>query len=188
MPVGGTVVARNFMDGVTILSSDVKGSVAVEFGAANDPNGDDIQYMPEEIVNSPAFKRALARGVLGLIEDESDAEVINALGKQVEAFQRRQRGAENQIQATIDRPDNNDSVALFCVGPDSRGSGKCGESVIVRDTKKKDDAPPLCDRHKALAAQYVPEHIIPKPGEPGAGEKRVVWNRVTLTARERALA
>lgn len=178
MPV--TVVARNFMDGVTVLSSDIKGSVAVEFGAKNDPNGDDIQYIPEEILNTPAFKRALARGVLGVIEDQSDPDVTEALAKQVAAFQKRQRGAEDQVQETIDRPTNRDSISLFCVGPDSRGTGKCGEPVVVAANKKADDEPPLCPRHKHLATQYVPQHVIPK--DDPTGEKRVEWARVSLGA------
>jgi hypothetical protein len=176
MPVDGTVVAKNLMDGVTILSSDVKGTVAVEFGAMNDPNGDDIQYIPTEILNSPAFKRALARGVLGLIEDDSDPDVLEALGKQVAAFQKRQRGAEDQVTATIDRQVSNDQISMFCVGPDSRGTGTCGEGVPVKESLK-DSAPPLCGRHRGLAPQYVPEHRT--EGE----STRVIWNRVTMTAR-----
>lgn len=178
MPV--TVVARNLMDGVTVLSSDIKGSTAVEFGAKDDPNGDDIQYIPEEVLNTPAFKRALARGVLGLIEDQSDPEVTEALAKQVAAFQRRQRGAEDQIQDTIDRPTNRDSISLFCVGPDNRGTGTCGEPVVVAANKRKDDAPPLCHRHKNLASQYVPQHIVSKDNPDG--ETKVEWVRLTLGA------
>lgn len=180
MPVG-TVVAQNFMDGITVLSSDIKGSVTVEFGAKGDPDGNDVQYIPVEIVESPAFKRALARGVFGLIEDDSDPEAISALSKQVEAFQRRQRGAQDEIQATIERPTSRDSISIFCVGPDSRGTGNCGEPVAVPESKV-DTEPPLCSRHKALAPQYVPEHKI-VAGELG---KQVIWSRVTLTARETA--
>jgi hypothetical protein len=181
MPVG-SVVARNFMDGVTILSSDVKGTVSVEFGAMNDPEGNDMQYIPSEIVASPAFQRALARGVVGLVEDDSDPDVVDALSKQVAAFQRRQKGAQEQIQATIERPTSRDSVSVFCVGPDSRGTGTCGEPIAVPEGKL-DQEPPLCSRHKALAFQYVPEHKIVQ-GE--TGKPQVIWNRVTLTARESA--
>lgn len=181
MPVG-SVVARNFMDGVTILSSDVKGSTSVEFGAMNDPEGNDMQYIPVEIQESPAFKRALVRGVIGLVEDDSDPEVVEALSKQVDAFKRRQQGAQETVQATIDRPTTRDSISVFCVGPDSRGTGACGEPIAVPE-KKLDQEPPLCTRHKALASQYVPEHQI-LPGQ--TGKPPVIWNRVTLSARETA--
>jgi hypothetical protein len=170
------------MDGITVLSADARGTVSVEFGANGDRNGDDIQFIPEEVLNSPAFKRNLARGVIRVIEDESDPEVVSALAKQVEAFQRRQRGAQEEIQATIDKAEDNDVVALFCVGPDNRGTGKCGEAVLVKSTAK-DNAPPLCGQHKHLAPQYIPEHIVPGPGEPG--ERRIEWTRVTLGVRER---
>jgi hypothetical protein len=183
MPVGGTVVARNLMDGVTVLSADVKGSVSVEWGAANDPEGNDVQYVPGEVVSAPAFQRALARGVIALIEDESDTDVVDALSKQVAAFQKRQRGAQEQAESMIDRPTNRDSVAVFCIGPDSRGTGTCGEPTAVPETKK-DEEPPLCSRHKGLASQYVPEHLITKD----TLEKRVLWNRVIVDSRKNALS
>lgn len=175
MPVG-TVVAQNFQDGITVLSSDIKGTESIEFGAKGDPNGDDIQYVPEGVLASVAFRRALARGVIGLIEDDSDPDVLDALNKQVAAFQRRQRGAQEDIQATIDRPTSRDSVSVFCVGPDSRGTGTCGEPLVVPEAKV-DAVVPLCSRHKALAAQYVPEHQV-------EGDKTVVWRRVTMGARQ----
>ncbi len=176
MPVG-SVVARNLMDGITVLSSDVKGTHSVEWGAMGDPNGDDIQFIPEEIVTSVAFRRALARNIVALIEDESDPEVLTALTRQVDAFKRRQEGAKEQVQVTIDKPTANDTVSAFCVGPDSRGNGKCGVSVPVLEKQLK-DTPPLCPQHKNLANQYVPEVV---KGQ----EDRVEWVHVTLGARER---
>lgn len=175
MPVG-SVVARNNMDGVTVLASDVKGSHSVEWGAKGDPAGDDIQFVPEEVVTSVAFRRALARGVVALVDEESDPEVAEALGKQVEAFKRRQEGAQEDASATIDRPTSRDSVSAFCVGPDTRDQGKCGEPVAISEKKLK-DTPPLCPRHQHLATQYVPEAVTGQ-------EDRMEWVRVSLTPRE----
>jgi hypothetical protein len=175
MPVG-TVVARNLMDGVTVLASDVKGTHSVEWGAANDPNGDDIQFIPGEVVESVAFRRALARGVIAVMDDQSDPEVTEALSRQVDAFKRRQEGAKEDVEVTIDRPSSRDQVSAFCVGPDTRGTGKCGTPVAISEKKLK-DVPPLCNQHKNLASQYVPEV---KQGQ----EDQVEWVRVTLGARE----
>jgi hypothetical protein len=175
MPVG-SVVARNLMDGVTVLASDVKGTHSVEWGALGDPSGDDVQFVPQEVMESVAFRRALARNVIELIEDESDPEVTSALARQVDAFKRRQEGAKEEVEVTIDRPTSRDHVSTFCVGPDTRDQGKCGEPVAISEKKLK-DTPPLCNRHKHLASQYVPEAV---KGQ----EDRTEWVRVTLGPRE----
>lgn len=177
MPVG-TIVARNLMDGVTVLASDVKGTHSVEWAAYKDPTGDDIQFIPEEVMGSVAFKKALARGVIELLDEESDPEVVEALSKQVDSFKRRQDGAKETATATIDRPTTRDTVSTFCVGPDNRGTGICEESVTISE-KLLMDTPPLCPRHSNLTSQYVPE--VDTIGE----KTKTRWVRVTLGARER---
>ncbi len=177
MPVG-TIVARNLMDGVTVLASDVKGSHSVEWAALGDPSGDDIQFIPNEVLESVAFRRAVSRGIVEVMEDESDPDVVSALTRQVAAFKRRQEGAKEDVAVTIEKPTNRDSVSVFCVGPDSRGIGKCGQAVAVPEKQLK-DVPPLCTQHKHLAAQFVPEVV-------NGAEDKVEWVHVTLGARERA--
>jgi len=177
MPVG-SIVARNKMDSITVLASDIKGTHSVEWAASGDPSGEDIQYIPEPVMESVAFKRALARGVVELLEDESDPDVVDALAKQVEAFKRRQAGAQEDVQATIERPTSRDHVSTWCVGPDNRGTGTCGEAVAISEKLLK-DVPPLCPRHKGLANQYVPE--VDTKG----GEAQTKWIRVSLGSRER---
>jgi hypothetical protein len=176
MPVGA-IVARNRMDGVTVLASDVKGSHSVEWAALGDPSGDDIQFIPNEVLESVAFRRAVSRGIVEIMEDESDPDVVGALAAQVAAFKRRQEGAKEDVQVTIDRPTSRDSLSVFCVGPDSRGIGKCGQAVAVPEKQLK-DVPPLCTQHKHLAAQFVPEVV-------NGAEDKVEWVHVTLGARER---
>lgn len=180
MPVG-SVVARNKMDGITVLASDVKGTYSVEWGALGDPSGDDIQFVPQEVVESVAFRRAIARGVVELIKDESDPEVVDALSRQVAAFKKRQEGAREEVAVTIERPTSRDTVSAFCVGPDTRDQGKCGEPVAISEKKLK-DTPPLCPKHQHLSTQYVPEARI---GDASRGQEDTVeWVRVTLGARE----
>lgn len=179
MPV--TVVARNRMDSITVLASDIKGTHSVEWAASGDPAGDDIQYIPEAVLDSVAFKRALARGVVELMEDASDPEVVEALAKQVAAFERRQAGAQEDAQAMIDRPTSRDHVSVLCVGPDNRGTGTCGEAVAISEKLLK-DVPPLCPKHKNLAHQYVPEIENTTRGEKVVEETK--WIRVNLGARE----
>lgn len=177
MPVG-SIVARNRMDSITVLASDIKGTHSVEWAASGDPSGDDIQYIPEPVLESVAFKRALARGVVELLEDESDPDVVDALAKQVEAFKRRQAGAKEDVQATIDRPTSRDHVSTWCVGPDNRGTGTCGEAVAISEKLLK-DLPPLCTRHKNLVNQYVPEV------DTSGAEAQTKWIRVSVGLHER---
>lgn len=176
MPVG-TVVARNLMDGVTVLSSDIKGTHTVEWSALNDPDGGDVQFIPFEIAESVAFRRAISRKVIELLPDESDPAISAAIMLQVEAFQRRQNGARGDVEQTIERPIDNSSVMLFCVGPDSRGQGQCGQPVAV-PSKKRNDVPPLCHTHRPLSGQFVPE------SGHSNGEPITNWTRVTLGTRE----
>jgi hypothetical protein len=178
MPVGGTIVARNRMDSITVLASDIKGTHSVEWAAYKDPSGDDIQFIPEEVLASVAFKKALARGVVELLEDESDPEVVLALGKQVDAFKRRQEGAKETAEALIEKPTTRDTVRAFCVGPDTRGTGTCEEAVAISEKLLK-DVPPLCTRHQNLAHQYVPE--VDTKGD----ETKTKWVRVIIGSRER---
>jgi len=180
---GGTVVARNNHDGIVILSSDARGGPTVEWGAKNDINGDDFQFIPEAVLNTPAFQRAVVRGLIEIVDEQSDPEVVKALNRQVAAFRRRQEGAKSEAAELIDRPDDRASISLFCVGPDSRGIGECGESVIMRVGGKdqRDAEPPLCSQHKHLRLQFVPDHRLEGDG------KRIVWTRVTIGSREREL-
>lgn len=180
MPVG-TVVARNLMDGVTVLSSDNKGTHTVEWGAYGDPDGNDVQYIPTEIADSVPFRRALSRGVIELVGDETDKDVAESLLRQVDAFKRRQAGAVEQAESLIERPANNDSIMLFCVGPDSRGNaGKCQQPVPVKATQK-DAVPPLCTMHRLLAPQFVSTVVIDN------GESKTQWTQVSLGSREKNL-
>lgn len=176
MPVGA-VVARNLMDGVTVLSDDIKGSHTVEWGAAGDLDGNDIQYIPEAVLTCVAFQKALARGVVEIVQEESDPMVAEAITRQVESFRRRQDGARAQAESMIDRPEDRSGIMMFCVGPDSRGGGACGQPVAI-PAAQKDNMPPLCSNHRKLAPQFIPEITAMD------GKTTTVWTRVTLGVRE----
>jgi hypothetical protein len=177
MPV--TTMARNTMAGPTVLSSDPKGTHFVEWQGANDPNGEDIQPVPEEVVNCVAFMKAVARGVLVIENPDDNPELAQAMERQNTAWKARQEGADRRAVESIDQQANNDIIALKCIGPDTRGQGLCGADVSVRD-KAKDDKPTLCPLHADLAPQYIPENIM----ESGKNVKK--WTRATMGARQHA--
>lgn len=179
MPVE-TVVARNNMDSILVIGSTDDHDY-VRWEAKGDPNGEDMQWVPAKLAGSPGFRKAIARQQLILDEDESDPEVVTALLKQAAAFRKREEIAKTDSNVVIDKPTNRDVVSQFCVGPNSRGNGECGESVVVPDTKKYDQAP-LCTQHKHLQPEYVPEEQATLPGQ----DKKVSWSRVTVESNPRS--
>lgn len=172
-------ITRNLRSNVIVLSSDPKGTDVIEWQPAGDPNGGDVQVIPDSILLLPAFTRLIARGLVAI--EEADDETKAALGKQTAAFERRMNGAAQQAAEVIDREENKDILSIPCIGPDSRGTGTCGDPVPVRE-KTKDDTPALCSTHTPLAGQYV-QH------EEQVGTKvEKKWSRVVVTARERQQA
>lgn len=175
MPV---LMVRNTMAGPTVLSSDPKGSVFVEWAGSDDPNGADVQVVPDEFQNHPAFIRAVQRGVLVIENPEDNPEIAAAIERQNQAW--RDRNAQQAAKAVeaLDPERNEDYITQQCVGPNPRGAGQCESTISVKDLKKN-DKPPLCPTHEDLAPQYVPEDTT-------EGNRPVrKWTRVTVGRRER---
>jgi hypothetical protein len=177
MPVLAPVYVQNNQDGPTVLASDPKGTIVVEWAGKGDPTGNDIQPIPEEMLSLPSFTRALSRGVLTLLKDESDPVAVAALEKQTASWQARtQQAAANAVSA-IDQASNNDIIQVSCIGPNSRGQGLCGEPVAVRE-KEQYAKPTLCDLHKDLAPEFVPESV--QEGD----TSHTRWIRTVMNPRE----
>lgn len=177
--VSSTLYVRNKQPGPTVLSIDPKGSSVVEWGGAGDPNGADIQLVPEDVSKSVPFVRALSRGILEIVSEESDPALADALERQAESWRSRLSAAESAASTSIDRETNRDFVTFACLGPNSKNTGTCGADVALRETEVSNH-PPLCDLHKDLEPQFVPEVVQ-------EGAKAVTkWNRVVIGDRERA--
>lgn len=172
------VMARNTKPQVVVLSSDAKGSDYVEWQAAGDPSGGDVQIIPDTLAQSVQFIKLVQRGVMVVDNADQNPEVSIAIERQRAAFEQRTKSASEKAQATIEHTAQNDMLSLPCVGPDSRGQGKCGVEVPTRE-KTKDEKPPLCSQHAPLAPQYVPMD----EQEGTAVVKR--WVRVTMGSPER---
>lgn len=177
MPVLTPVYVQNNMAGPTVLASDPKGTTVVEWAGKGDPTGNDIQPIPEEMLALPAFTRALSRKVLTLLEDASDPEAVAALKKQTESWQARTQQAAAAAISSIDQASNNDIIQVSCIGPNSRGQGLCGEPVAVRE-KEQYAKPILCEMHKDLAPEFVPESV--QDGDTA----HTRWIRTVMNPRE----
>lgn len=187
MPVSQLVALRNMKNGVTVLTpnfSDPRNFL--EFQAAGDPGGGDIQYVSEELVNSPACVKAIQHGILELEGDALSPEVKQAFEQQMRVARERQRRAEEQIDASIEHRENRDIVGETCVGPGSREGARCGDVIAVRDRALMDTAP-LCARHAHLAAEYTRTENN-SYNEDGTSKKGYTWFRTRIEPRERSNA
>lgn len=176
MPVAEQEAAQNMLGGPLVLASDQKGTFSVEWQGMGDPNGEDVQFIPDEVAKCPAYKKALRRGLLRRVQLDDEG-VTQAFDRQQSAWEARTTEGDKVALATIDRVQNNDLITVTCIGPNSRGNGPCGADVTVRE-RVKNDAPPLCSQHVVLAHEFIPTQDT-------TGEQTVTrWTRAILAPRE----
>lgn len=171
------LLVRNLSDGPTVFSV-LKDGVAIEWQGKDNPDGEDLQQVPDALVENVDFLKAVQRGVL-VVEDAPDA-LKEMLAKQTDAFERRTSKAAQASRDAIDPAAHNDIVSTECIGPNNRGSGLCGAPVPVRE-KTKNERPPLCERHRQLEGQYVPEET----DQMVDGKAVMRWVRVGVDAHDR---
>ncbi len=171
MQVNAPVMVRNTEAGPTVLS-DLRTKEYVEWQGADDPNGGDVQAVPEEFLNNVNFMRAVQRGILVIENPEDNPDIAAAIAKQNAAWSARRERAQQQANDSIVMEASNDLISTNCIGPN------CTNMVAVKE-KVRDQKPPLCSQHDGLAPQYVRTDNV--SGE----ETKVTWNRVTVTGREK---
>lgn len=178
MPVVATpILVKNTQAGPSVFTDPITG-VQIEWKGTGDPDGEDIQQCPADLVNNVAFRKAIQRGVFEVVE--ATDEVMAALDRQTESWRARQEADAQASVDAIDQQANNDIVQVSCVGPGPRGTGECGNPVPVRE-KKKADAPPLCSQHASLSSQYI--YTETDEDDPETGKAKVRWQRMTSDTR-----
>lgn len=185
MPVGQLIALRNLKNGVTVLTPDFSDSRNyLEFQAAGDPSGGDLQYVSEKLTTTPAVVKALQHGVLALETDTMSPDVKAAFDQQMMVARQQRERAEAAVAASIDRPENRDIVGETCIGPGERDGSPCGASIAMRDRAQMDTAP-LCARHSHLAMEYTrTENNSYNPD--GTSSKGYTWFRTRIDPRERS--
>lgn len=160
-----SVMCQNQMAGPTVIAGDAKRNYEVVFQGKNDPDGNDVQPIPDALLRTIQFQRAISRGVIRVIEGAEHPVVQQALARQSDSFAKRMHAADLAAREVIDAPAANDITVVNCFGPGSRDGAVCGEQVPVRsgDTGK----PPLCDRHAGLSGHCVKRGDGPWVLEPG---------------------
>jgi len=175
------VMVRNLKDGPTVFSIPEK-RIEIEWQGKGDPTGADVQGVPDEVLESTYFQRALRRGVFETI---TDLAAEDALNQQNDSFAAREAVERANSVAAIDPEAHNDILSLPCQGPSGRGSGLCTQPVAVKESKV-DEAPVLCPQHDSLASEFVQSETGQMKDTGSSLEPVKVWTRVILGARERA--
>ncbi|MCW2930007.1 MAG: hypothetical protein JWM19_969 [Actinomycetia bacterium] len=149
-----TIMCANMMDGPTVIAADAKRNYEIVFAGKGDPEGNDCQPIPEYLVRTPQFSRAIRLGVLSVTEGEDHPVVAQAMARQSDSFRKRMTSDNLAAREVIDAPHEDDLLVLTCIGPGSREGAACGDMVAV---KEKDQAgrPPLCSRHSHLSERCV---------------------------------
>ena len=164
------VLCRNRTTGPLVLASDYHSTHEVIFSGKDSPDGKDIQPIPEELLRTPQFARAVSMGLLEVEEGKDHEAVRAALSRQTDAYQQRASRDRQESLMAMESPAKDDLVAQDCIGPGSRPGASCEEQVPVY-ASKINSSPPLCSRHSHLAdhcvrrgnGPYVFEN--PLPGE-----------------------
>jgi hypothetical protein len=148
-----SVMCQNQMSGPTVIAGDAKRNYEVVFQGKGHPDGEDVQPIPEALLRTIQFQRAISRGVLKVIEGADHPVVQQALSRQSDAFAKRMAAQDLAAREVLDAPADNDITVVNCIGPGSRDGAVCGEQVPLRqgDTGR----PPLCDRHQGLKDRCV---------------------------------
>ena len=167
---------RNLEAGKSVFSDPIR-NISLEWSGAGDVDGGDIQQVPDELAENVNFIRAMQKGIFEV--EEAPEAIKTALEKQSASW-RKQKAESAKVSAeAIDPEANNDLVPVPCVGPGPRAGINCGEAVLLRE-KTKDDKPPLCDRHKSLAGEYV----MTEGDKIVNGKAEVKWSRMGMAQRE----
>lgn len=94
------VLVRNNEKGPSVFSDPTR-DIAIEWQGSGDPNGEDVQHVPNELVENVSFLRALQRGIFTVVE--ADPDIQDRLDKQVKAYQQRRAASEQAGEASLDR-------------------------------------------------------------------------------------
>lgn len=132
----------------------------------DDPDGEDVQRLPDTLLDDPSFLRALASGHLTLLDPSPEvAERMAALriGDRSGGRRGRAEAATASVLATIDRRHDHDLIGYSCLGPGPRGQAGACAAHVLRRSVDSDGGPPLCARHGHLADQFT---LVRAPGRP----------------------
>lgn len=170
------VVLSNQEDSLVVFS-DPTLKIQLHWEAKGDPSGDDIRTVPDDLFEkSIAINDVIRKGILKV--EAASPELQERLDLQVQAYHDNRAAREAAATGSLERQTRaREQVGVACIGPGTRAGGECGEPVAMRVSELR-ERPPLCNRHKGLAHQYVVTVLEPDPKE--AKTERVKWSFVPM--------
>lgn len=93
------VLVRNTEKGPTVFS-DISKNIAIEWQGAGDPNGEDVQHVPDEVTDNVNFLKSLQRGIF--VIEEASPEMKARLDAQVSAYQQRRDSGDQTSRDALD--------------------------------------------------------------------------------------
>ena len=94
------LLVRNTENGPSVFS-DISKNIAIEWAGSGDPNGEDVQHVPDDLIDNVNFLKAVNRGIFKI--EEASPEMQKRLDQQVSAYQKRRAVAEQDGENAIDR-------------------------------------------------------------------------------------
>lgn len=174
-----TTLIRNLRRNSLVLP--VPGAASITLMPNGDPSHGDVTMVSEEVLESVEFRDALRRGLVTQIEAEDTDQALSDMDEARAASREgQQRAAQESLNETLVPSQDNDIIGTSCIGPGARPTLKCGVPVQLTAAQRKEQ-PPLCDKHRRLAHEYVPSETSTS-GDPeiGGGERVTVWSRVSV--------
>ena len=104
------VSVRNLVRTLTVFS-DIPTKTAVEWGPAGDPSGNDIQQVPDALLEHPRFLKAVGIGIFEII-DMNDPVLADAIQRQAAAYARGQVIEKDQIQSLLESNNNGREIVI----------------------------------------------------------------------------
>ena len=144
-------VRNNHLGPLVLEIPTAGGKEEFKWGGFGNARQDDIQEIPEHVLESVNFRKLVSRRIVTLLDDHSADKQIEA---STELWIAKQEADRQANLSSLDRTQDNDIVGLGCIGPGEKGS-LCNEKVLVRNSERN-VLPPLCTLHKHFESQFVP--------------------------------
>lgn len=124
---------QNLETGPTVFS-DPKDNIALEWQGHGDPNGGDVQYVPDSLVTeNVSFLKALNRGIFAVVE--ADEEVQAKLNAQAQSYADRRAAGKASLESVIER-DQDKTLANVSIDEKGRVANVDSQDKPVTSQKR----------------------------------------------------
>lgn len=157
------VTVRNKQPGPTVFT-DKASDTHIEWAGSGDPRGNDVQQVPNAILEHPAFAKTVRSGILEVEHDLSADESDAMLQRSADAARAAVAAQEADVLTHLDKTSTDeDYITTKCL--------ISGEEIVMR-AGDLFDRPPLADRYADRAGEFV---AVPTGKTLSDGRPEVTW-------------